>query len=216
MKNVPTLVCIAAALWLSACAGPAPKAAAISAEAQRSINVTQVTVDVAPIGAASQGRVLSARQIEAAVQKAANDVLVGVGRGNRRSRLHIEIESVNILSAGQAFMIGGESVMEGRVTIRDIQSGAVLMPPTKVSSGGGGWVPGGLIAVATLDEPEVELRQLSQEFAARIWTLVEGPTMAPGAVAQKPVGAATQRALPKKCQNDANRDSPQCKPYFAE
>lgn len=48
------------------------------------------------------------------------------------------------------------------------------MEPVKVSSGGGGWVLGGLVGVLTMDETAVEVEQLSNEFAKRAATLIAG------------------------------------------
>ncbi|MCV2867882.1 hypothetical protein OEW28_04515 [Defluviimonas sp. WL0002] len=218
MKVLSRLTRICLPIIVLGCAGPAPQGAAIDEAVQRSIKITQVSVDVSMIGPASKGRPLSTAQIETAVRKAANDVLIGAGQGDRSARVHIELEAVNIISAGQAFMLGGESVLQARVMIRDLRSGTVLLPPTQVSAGGGGWVPGGLIAVATLEEPEVELRELSQELASRIWTLIEGRAPAakttaggsPGSVA----ASAPPVTMPTKCTYEHNKDLAHCRVYY--
>jgi len=100
--------------------------------------------------------------------------LKGQGRGNRKVRAILSVNSVNIITAGQSIVVGGESVMTGTVALVDARTGQTILSPTRLSSGGGGWVAGGLIAVAIRDDAATELRQMSNEFVARARILTVG------------------------------------------
>ncbi len=166
------VVCAMAAL--SACAGPPPKTAALDAASRDKLQITQVTVDVSKIGAKTQGRPVAAADVKSHVTQSANAMLRNHGSGPRQARAELTVDSANVITAGQSMLIGGESIMSGTVALVDVKTGAQIMPATEITSGGGGWAGGGLIAVATRDDATTEVRQMSQEFVSRARILVFG------------------------------------------
>ena len=159
----------------TACAGPAPQRAALETELLQRIRISAVSVDTSALGETTgSGRTVFTKEVKASVEKAAKSRLVGLGGGSQRATAVITLTSVNIISAGQAYVIGGESVMRGTVSVIDPSNGETLMKPVKLSSGGGGWVLGGLVAVVTMEDVNTELGQLSLEFSERAATLIAG------------------------------------------
>lgn len=164
----------ATALGLSACAGAPPKESALDAAMRSDVRITDVVIDVAKMGDKTTGRPVPASDVNAVMQQVADGQLKGLGTGRRAVRVKIDVTSVNVINATQSILVGGESVMRGTLTLVDTQSGEVVLPATVVTSGGGGWVSGGLIAVATREQASTELVQMSHEFVARSRTLVFG------------------------------------------
>ncbi len=167
------LLCFAA-FGLAACAGPAPTTSALDAASRDNIVIADVAVDVAKMGAQTQGRPVPSSSVKSLLEREAASQLRGQGKGNRKVRAVLAIDNVNIITAGQSILVGGESTMSGTVSLVDPRSGQTLLAPTKVTSGGGGWVAGGLIAAATRDDAATELRQMSNEFVARARILTVG------------------------------------------
>jgi len=165
---------ILVALVVAACAGPAPKGSSLEPDVSKNIRIASVKVDTTTLEGETEGRPVSASTVQSILQSTANETLVGAGGGARSADIEIALSSVKIISGGQAVMLGGESIMKGQFRLRDAVTGEVLIPATKIESGGGGWVLGGLIAAATLDDPRTELRDMSQEFSDRIMIAVFG------------------------------------------
>lgn len=158
---------------VSACAGPAPRRAALEADLLQRIKITGVNVDVSSLSSIRGGRrPVTAQDVKAAVEKEAKPRLVGLGGGTQQATAVIRLTSVDLMTAAQAYLIGGESVVRGTVSVVDNGSGQTLMAPENVSSGGGGWVLGGVMGVLTMDDTDVEIQQLSAEFANRAATLI--------------------------------------------
>lgn len=158
---------------LAACAGPGPGKSALSPQARSNIAIRSVTVDVSAIGQSTDGRQVGAATVKRVLEdKAAS--LVGLGIGSIPTRVEIKLESVNVITAGQIIMIGGESVMAGKVTLVDARDGSIIIPATRIDAGGGGWVLGGLIAAATKDDADKELQDMSTEFVSRTKKLILG------------------------------------------
>ena len=163
-----------AALALAACAGPAPTESVVSEATRAQISISAVNVDVSAIGPTTKGRQVPAAAVEAELTNSANALLRGRGAGNVPALATLTLTEVNIITIGQSMLVGGESVMKGTLTLSNARTGDIIIPPTEITSGGGGWVAGGVIAAATRDDPATELRQMSQEFAARAKILVFG------------------------------------------
>lgn len=174
-----SFIAIFAVALLGACAGPAPKQSAIDSVTRANLRITDVTVDVSGMGTKTQGRAVSSATVQRTVGESGRIMFVGHGKGSRNARAVLAVDNVNIITAGQSIMIGGESTMSGTVSLVDARTGERILPPTKVTSGGGGWAAGGLIAVATRDDANTEVRQLSQEFVARSRILVFGKQIDP-------------------------------------
>jgi hypothetical protein len=163
-----------ATLVIAACAGPAPEGPSLEATVSKSIHVENVKVNVSAMGAQTEGRAVSAATVQSILQSTADEALVGAGSGPRSTEIEIDLSSVKIITSGQAFMLGGESIMKGQFRLRDSNTGEVLIPATMIEAGGGGWVLGGIVAAATLDDPRTELRELSQKYTDRIMVAVFG------------------------------------------
>lgn len=159
---------------LAACAGPAPTESVLNVATRSNLQISQVTVDVSEMGARSKGRAVPAGAVKAMVSDAGNALLRGQGNGPRKARAELVVEDVNIITAGQSMLIGGESTMSGRLKLVDAKTGQPILESSTITSGGGGWVGGGLVAVATRDDPTTEMRQMSIEFASRARVLVFG------------------------------------------
>ena len=67
------------------------------------------------------------------------------------------------------------------VALLDARSGKEIVAPIDITSGGGGYKPGGLIGVMSMEDPETELKQLAQQFMTRARLALTGPS----ATAQK-------------------------------
>ena len=160
-------------LMLSACASSGPTGSVLSPESQGSVVIQSVSVDSGAMGETTDGQQVPTSSVVRLLEEEAQR-LVGRGEGSTPTRLMIELESVNLISAAQSAMIGGESIMKGTVSLVDARNGRVIIPPQSIDSGGGGWVMGGLIGAATRDDPATELRQLSREFIDRAGVLVFG------------------------------------------
>ncbi|QHQ33794.1 hypothetical protein [Algicella marina] len=158
-------VLVACAFVLGACAGAAPTKAVLPAETIAQISIVDTTVDVSTIGPQTAGRTVSAADVKAALEREAG-VLRFEG-GAAATRAQVEITSVNVLTAGQALLVGGESVMRGTVTLVDVATGRTLVTPQEISSGGGGYVLGGIIGAASLEDPKIEVAQMAKEFMRR-------------------------------------------------
>ncbi len=174
-RNALAVVAIGAAL--AGCAGSAPKQAALTSEQVQNFSVQQADIDVSGVAAGSKGRKVSAASIKAALERRSDLVKWRVGK--TPAIVDIKVTDVDILSAGRAFMIGGESVMRGTVALRDARSGAAIVAPIEISSGGGGYTPGGIISVVSLEDENTELDQLAQQFMTRARLALTGPTAAP-------------------------------------
>ncbi|QBF30102.1 hypothetical protein [Thalassococcus sp. S3] len=164
----------AAALVLAGCAGVSPTASVIDAPIRDTLRVTDASVDVSAMGPTTAGRQIATPSVKAALERDLNATLVGQGQGTRNVRAVVAMQSVNIITAGQSILIGGESVMKGTLSLVDARTGAVILEPTEITSGGGGWAAGGLVAVATREDSATELNQMSLEFARRARVLVFG------------------------------------------
>ena len=163
-----------AALGLAACAGPAPTGSVLEETSRANLKIVGTDVSVDKIGLSTKGRPVPADRVAVLVTAFAQQGLVGQGAGAREVNAVIDLESVNVITAGQSILIGGESVMAGKLSLVDARTGDELMPPTDVRAGGGGWVRGGFVAVAARDEAETEVSQMAQRFVERSKTLVFG------------------------------------------
>ena len=164
----------AVAFLVSACAGAGPTTSALDASVRSGIRISDVTVDVSAIGAQSQGRPVPAATVKSSVAQSTATYLKGQGTGTRNVRADVVITSVSLITAGQSMIIGGESIMRGTLSLVDAQTGDMVLPATQISAGGGGYAVGGIIAVATRDDVDTEMKQLAQQFAARAHVLVFG------------------------------------------
>ncbi|MEO0914544.1 MAG: hypothetical protein AAFY59_16435, partial [Pseudomonadota bacterium] len=153
MKKTVSILAVCAFV-LSACAGAAPTTAVLPAETIAQISIVDTTVDVSAMGPQSSGRAVSAADVKAAVEREAGILRYAGGPANARA--FVAITSVNVLSAEQTLLVGGESVMEGTVTLVDAQ-GNQLLTPQKITAGGGGYVLGGVIGAASLEDKNVEV-----------------------------------------------------------
>ncbi|MEL6119044.1 MAG: hypothetical protein AAFR49_05120 [Pseudomonadota bacterium] len=163
-----------AALGLAGCAGPAPTGSVLEETSRANLKIVGTDVSVDKIGLSTKGRPVPADRVDQLVTAFAQQGLVGQGAGAREVNAVIDLESVNVITAGQSILIGGESVMAGKLSLVDARTGDELMPPTDVRAGGGGWVLGGFVAVAARDEAETEVSQMAQRFVERSKTLVFG------------------------------------------
>lgn len=167
-------IALCAAFAVSACAGAAPKESVLEEATRSNLRITEVVVDVSKMGEKTKGRAVPAANVKAALQQASDALLKGQGSGKRAARANIDVTSVVVINGAQSVLIGGESVMRGTITLVDAKTGAVIVPASELTAGGGGWVAGGIIAAATQEDPATELRQMSQEYASRARTLVFG------------------------------------------
>ncbi|QFT91881.1 hypothetical protein FIU86_03440 [Roseovarius sp. THAF9] len=193
------------AVGLAACAGPAPKESLLNEASRSNLRITEVVVDVSNMGEKTKGRAVSSESVKSLVTQSANVMLRGQGNGPRAARAELSVDDVNIITAGQSMLIGGESTMTGSLSLVDPRTGDVLLPPAKVSSGGGGWAAGGIIAVATRDDASTELRQMSQEFVARSRILVFGapPGQAPSTTSRNTISTSSGSSSEQVSGNDA-------------
>ncbi len=164
MKKTISVLAVCAFV-LSACAGSAPTKAVLPAETIAQISIVDTSVDVSAIGAQTEGRAVPAARVEAALKAEAGQLRFAGGPSNTRAV--VKIASVNVLSAGQAVLLGGESVMSGTVALVDARTGATIVAPQKISAGGGGYVLGGVIGAASLEDRDVEVAQMAKEFMRR-------------------------------------------------
>lgn len=160
-------------ILVSACAGQGPTASVLDAASRNAVTIQSVAVDSRAMGATTDGQNVPTSTAVRILEEEAQSL---VGRGEGRTPLHLilTLESVNLISAAQSILIGGESVMRGTVTVVDARSGEVIVAPQRIDAGGGGWVLGGIVGAATRDDPVTELRQMSQEFVERAGVLVFG------------------------------------------
>ncbi|MDP0929265.1 hypothetical protein Q0601_18940 [Paracoccus onubensis] len=174
MNKIFKLVAVSAvAATLAACAGPAPKKPVLSAQQAQQISVREAQIDVSAIGAATSGRKVPASTVRDELRKASGVLLWS--DGPRDAVAVVKIDSVNIIGVGQTVLIGGESTMRGSVSLVDAKTQDVIVPPQEISSGGGGYTPGGLIGAATLEDKNVETTQLATEFMRRARLAIYNP-----------------------------------------
>lgn len=174
MNLLKPTIALVTTLVIVACAGPAPKEAILDPETSKDIQIAAVVVDTSLLGPLTKGRPVPVSKVQTILEITARQVLVEHQDDIRDADIHIELTSVDIISGGRAIVIGGESIMKGSFILLDSKTGKTLIPPTRIEAGGGGWVLGGLAAAATLDDPDVEIRELSLEFARRIRTALFG------------------------------------------
>lgn len=179
------------AVAVSACSGAAPTGSALDPASRANIVISDVRVDTSKMGANTAGRQVPTTTVQSMVQREADVQLRGQGPGPRQARAILAQESVNIITAGQSILVGGESVMRGTVALQDVNTGETILALKESSSGGGGWTGGGLVAVATRDDAGTELRQMSNEFAARSRILLLGNPVGAVAPAAAPAAAST-------------------------
>lgn len=161
-------------LTVMGCAGPAPKEAAISDSLGNSIIISSVSVDVSALGGQTEGRPYPVAEVKRIFEDTGRSELIDEGAGTRRVQVIVRLASVKIIDAAQSVMIGGESVTKGTILIADARTGQVLMQPQEVTAGGGGWVLGGLMAAASLESEETEVRQMAEEFFDRSKVIIFG------------------------------------------
>ena len=149
---------------LAACAGPAPERAALSPDLAQTLSVQDVEVTMGFTGVTS-GREVPAEVVKEAVEKQKAGLLVK--RGPRQTKALLNVTNTHIITAGQSILIGGESIMSGTVSLMDAETGEVIVPPVEISSGGGGWTPGGIIGAATMDDRNVEVQQMAAILVQR-------------------------------------------------
>ncbi|MHA3913703.1 hypothetical protein [Halovulum sp. GXIMD14793] len=171
--NKRSLLFAVAAVLLSACAGGAPKKAALSPEQAATLSVVDATVDVSAMGPNTEGRAVSAATVKRELESKA--YLLKHRGGPRATRAIVRIENVNVINAAQSLLIGGESVMRGTVSLVDARTGAVIVPPVKLSSGGGGYVAGGIFGAASMEDRGTEVRQMATKFMQRARLALTGP-----------------------------------------
>ncbi|PXW66425.1 hypothetical protein C7964_10967 [Loktanella sp. PT4BL] len=160
-------------LLLAGCAGAGPTESMLDEASRNSVVIQSVSVDGSALGATTEGQqVPSSTAVRILEEEAAR--LVGQGAGATPTVVVIKLESVNLISAAQSILIGGESVMKGTVSLVNARNGQVIIPPQEIDAGGGGWVLGGIVGAATRDDPATELRQMSAEFVDRTQVLILG------------------------------------------
>ncbi|MEM7238849.1 MAG: hypothetical protein AAF501_13650 [Pseudomonadota bacterium] len=169
LKN--TFIALAFVAVLGACADLAPKGPALSPELARSITVEEVEVEVLVVDVTS-GREIPAAEVQRVLEASTDSLLLSFGA--RKSVMELRVTEVNILSVGQALFLGGQSVMSRDVALIDRETGNFIVQPITIDSRGGGWAPGGLIGVATMDDRDVELQQLANRFVAQARSAVFG------------------------------------------
>ncbi|KGJ05887.1 hypothetical protein SAMN04487972_13819 [Paracoccus halophilus] len=173
-RHTKLLAALAVGAALAGCAGSAPDKAALTAEQTQLYTAQRADIDVSAVAEGSRGRKVSAEEIKAALESRSN--LVKWRGGRTEAVVSIKVTSVNILSAGQSMMLGGESVMLGTVALLDARSGEPIVAPIEISSGGGGYYAGGIIGVMSLEDKNTELEQLAQQFMTRARLALTGPT----------------------------------------
>lgn len=160
-------------MLLTACAGAGPTESVLDETSRGSVVIQSVSVDGSALGATTDGQqVPSSTAVRALEAEAAR--LVGRGNGTTPTVVVMKLVSVNLISAAQSIVIGGESVMKGTVSLLNASTGEVIIPPQEIDAGGGGWVLGGIVGAATRDDPVTELRQMSAEFVDRAQVLILG------------------------------------------
>ena len=160
-------------MLLAACAGAGPTESVLDETSRSAVVIQSVTVDGSALGATTDGQQVPASTAVRILEAEATR-LVGQGSGATPTVVAIKLESVNLISAAQSILIGGESVMKGTVSLLNASTGQVIIPPQEIDAGGGGWVLGGILGAATRDDPATELRQMSAEFVDRAQVLILG------------------------------------------
>ncbi|WP_316015953.1 hypothetical protein [Roseobacter sp. HKCCA0434] len=109
------------------------------------------------------GRDVTAEELSAALERAADEYMVWTG-GDRPAIVSIDIEAVNIISAGQTMLVGGVSALQGTVSMTDAETGVQIGDAVTIITRGDGYAPGGLLGVVTMRETPLEVDALAEQF----------------------------------------------------
>ena len=170
--------------FLAACVGTTPL---LEEGVSRSIVVQQVAVDGSKVGKVS-GRSLdvSGSQIESDIRRSLERRMLG--RGSKTGtpvRVDVRLTSVLLVSPGMSLLVGGSSSISAEVSVVDLNTGKLLLEPTKVSATGDGYAPGGIIGAASRGTPAEDYSNTVGSFADSVSKRLLGtsgsaPAAAPG------------------------------------
>ena len=146
-------ICTGGAILLAACS---PQV--IDPEVAQSIWVQDIAVDVSNFrGVTGRNITRSPSQVKADIEAALGRSVLGRGApGGTPVRLSADIEAVRLASPGQAFLVGGVSVVSSKVSIMDIETGTLVESDVRLASGGQGYALGGAIGAASRGAPEAD------------------------------------------------------------
>ena len=112
------------------------------------------------------GRDIDPAAVEAAVDEAATRNLEWFV-GSQDVVIALDITYLNILSSGQAMLLGGLSEMRANLSVYDAGGETLLAGPVQIVADGDGWAPGGLLSVAQMRPREAELAALADVLTER-------------------------------------------------
>ncbi|MCP5072767.1 MAG: hypothetical protein GY947_05650 [Rhodobacteraceae bacterium] len=165
MINRRNILLVAGALAVSACV-PEPL---LDASAASGYSIRSVDIDVSAIEGLKGGREITKtpEQIRADIDGTVTHVLQQASAENGRPlKVSIAVDSVALVSPGQALLLGGVSTIRGMLTATDAKTGDVVIPATKVfGTAKGGWAPGGILGAASTKTPENDYKATVVGFA---------------------------------------------------
>jgi len=159
---------------LSACAQPV-----LVSEAQsRTLVVGEIDIDMSQFqGVTGREFKLSPAQVEADVRQALRAVLARPGKAN--ADLTLVLDRVRLVSPGQAFALGGQSVITGTLSVVARANNTAIVPPTEVSGISEQVRLGGVVGAVTSPSADKDYQQTLRGFAASVHKQLYG--VMPGA-----------------------------------
>lgn len=164
------LIAVAALAMLAACTQPRgaiSTTSPFSPQERLALRFVGAEVDVSGVKSSAAGRDVPQDMLARILdEEAARSLHWTVG--SRAGVVVVEMERVDLLSAGQAIMVGGASFMKGRTRMLDAATGQPLTDWLPIEVRGGGYELGGLLGAAMIQERELELRGLSRNFMEQV------------------------------------------------
>lgn len=150
-------------LMIAACAQPV----LVDQTRAQTLVVGNIDVDMSQF-AGVRGREFPVppEQVAADITQALRAVLDRPGTPNADVKL--VVQQVALASAGQAFVLGGQSQIAGTLTVTDRSTGQVVVPPTQVTGISEQVRLGGVVGALTTPAAEKDYRQTLRGFAASI------------------------------------------------
>ena len=132
-------------------------------------------------------------------------------KGRTEVDVLVRLTDVNLVSPGQALLIGGVSNIRGVLEIKEARTGRTILAPTNVyGSAKGTYAPGGIIGAVTTRSVDSDYRQTIAGFAADVERRLFGnvrATHASSKPAPTQTGADAKPLTPEQAQAQAEANA---------
>ncbi|WP_371228868.1 hypothetical protein [Roseovarius sp. 2305UL8-3] len=145
--------------------------------AANTFNVRDVSVDTVQLKKGVRGRVneISPSKVARDIDANLTNKLRARSRGETPVDLKVSITSVNLVSPGQSFLVGGVSTIMGIINVTDARTGELVLEPTQIAgTAKGNYAPGGLIGVALTKQVDDDYRSTVAGFVSDVERLLFG------------------------------------------